>query len=237
MSRRAPAAAAALLLGIATSAVAQDERSLRSFFEGRSVTLNIDMPGTSDGVDIRADSSLPLDSRVYGERLKQNGTAIHARESATVTLVKIKGDHIEFQLSGGGYGTFGEDTSTSVHMPNVGPSARERELDRLINEEDEPRERRRLEEERDELRERRERQNRQIDADRAAAEARKREELDERRRRGGSRFNLTLPGIGAGRHQARGSDGRALRVRGFFVPGLSAGRDAGAVAQRPGRPR
>ena len=73
-----------------------------------------------------------MDFRVYGERLRQNGTAIHARESATVTLVKIKGDHIEFQLNGGGYGTFGDDTSTSVSMPNVGPSGRERELDRLI---------------------------------------------------------------------------------------------------------
>jgi hypothetical protein len=192
MSRRA--LIAALVLGLGTSVKAQDEGQLQSFFEGRRVTVTIDMPGTSDGVDVQADSSQPLDYHQYGQRLKQYGTAIHSRQSATVTLVKIKGDHIEFQLNGGGYGTFGDDTSTSVSIPYVQPSARERELDRLIKEEDDPHKRERLEHERDDLRERRERQNRRIDADRAVAEAHKREVLDERRRKGGARFNLRYRG-------------------------------------------
>jgi hypothetical protein len=186
--------AAALFLGLGTPVAAQDEGSLRSFFEGKRVLVSIDMPGTSDGIDVQADSSQPLDYRQYGQRLKQYGTAIHSRQSATVTLVKIKGDHIEIQLNGGGYGTFGDDTSTSVSIPYVQPSNRERELDRLIKEEDDSHKRRRLEDERDELRERRERQNRRIDADRAIAEAHKREVLDERRRKGGSRFNLRYQG-------------------------------------------
>jgi hypothetical protein len=193
MSRRV-LIAAALVLGLGTSAGAQDEATLRSFFEGRRIMVSIDMPGTSDGIDIQADSSQSLDYRQYGQRLKQYGTAIHSRQSATVTLVKIKGDHIEFQLNGGGYGTFGDDTSTSVSIPYVQPSSRERELDRLIREEEDSHKRRRLESERDELRERRERQNRRIDADRAIAEAHKREVLDERRRKGGSRFNLRFQG-------------------------------------------
>jgi hypothetical protein len=182
--------AATLVLGLGMPVGAQDEGLLRSFFEGRRVMVNIDMPGTSDGIDVQADSSQALDYREYGQRLKQYGTAIHSRQSATVTLVKIKGDHIEFQLNGGGYGTFGDDTSTSVSIPYVQPSSRERELDRLIREEDDSHKRQRLEKERDELRDRRERQNRRIDADRAVAEAHKRDVLDERRRKGGSRFNL-----------------------------------------------
>jgi hypothetical protein len=193
MSRRV-LIAAALMLGLGTPLGAQDEAALRSFFEGKRVMVSIDMPGTSDGIDVQADSSQSLDYRQYGERLKQYGTAIHSRQSATVTLVKIKGDHIEFQLNGGGYGTFGDDTSTSVSIPYVQPSNRERELDRLIKEEDDSHKRRRLEDERDELRERRERQNRRIDADRAIAEAHKREVVDERRRKGGSRFNLRYQG-------------------------------------------
>jgi hypothetical protein len=193
MSRRV-LMAAALFLGLGTPVGAQDESALRSFFEGKRVLVSIDMPGTSDGIDVQADSSQPLDYRQYGQRLKQYGTAIHSRQSATVTLVKIKGDHIEIQLNGGGYGTFGDDTSTSVSIPYVQPSNRERELDRLIKEEDDSHKRRRLEDERDELRERRERQNRRIDADRAIAEAHKREVVDERRRKGGSRFNLRYQG-------------------------------------------
>jgi hypothetical protein len=179
-----------LIAAIATPAAAQDEAALRSFFEGRRVVVAIDMPGTSDGVDVHADSSHPLDYQQYGERLKAYGTAIHARESATVTLVKVKKDLIEFQLGGGGFGTFGDDTSTSVHIPYVEPSKRERDLDRLIRDEDDKHRRRQLEEERDELRERRERANRRIDVERAVAETHKRELLAERRLAGGSRFNL-----------------------------------------------
>jgi hypothetical protein len=225
MSRRA--LIAALVLGLGTSVKAQDEGQLQSFFEGRRVTVTIDMPGTSDGVDVQADSSQPLDYHQYGQRLKQYGTAIHSRQSATVTLVKIKGDHIEFQLNGGGYGTFGDDTSTSVSIPYVQPSARERELDRLIKEEDDPHKRERLEHERDDLRERRERQNRRIDADRAVAEAHKREVLQ-----GRSPIQPSLPGFGAGWHQARGSDGGPGGVRRFLVSRLS---PAGTVrvGQRP----
>jgi hypothetical protein len=193
MSRRA-LVAVAFVLACGTPVAAQDEAVLRSFFEGRRVTLAIDMPGTSDGIDVQADSSRALDYRQYGERLKLYGTAIHSRQSATVTLVKIKGDHIEFQLNGGGYGTFADDTSTTVSIPYVEPTSRERELDRLIREEDDSHRRHRLENEREELRERRARQNRRIDAERAVAEAHKRELLDERRRKGGSRFNLRYRG-------------------------------------------
>src|SRR5215831_11251633 len=83
----------ALIVALAGSVAAQDEGTLRSFFEGRRVTLRIDMPGTSDGVDIHADSRHPIDYPQYRNDLKKYGTAIAAGETTTVTLVKIKKDH------------------------------------------------------------------------------------------------------------------------------------------------
>src|SRR5712692_9870776 len=115
-----------ITVAVAMPAAAQDEATLRSFFEGKRMALKIDMPGTSDGVDIRVDSSRPLDYGRYGDRLKEYGAAIRAGQSATVTLVKVKKDLIEFQLDGGGFGTFGDDTSTSVYIPHIDKSSREK---------------------------------------------------------------------------------------------------------------
>jgi hypothetical protein len=174
----------------ATPAFAQNESSLKSFFEGRRVTVTIDMPGTSDGVDVEADARQPIDYSKYRDNLKRYGTALRAGESVTVTLVKMKKDLIEFQLGGGGFGTFGDDTSTSVNMPDVKKSEREKELERLVKDEDDRDRRRRFERELDGLRDRRERENRRIAIERERAEDDKKERIAERRLRGGSRFNL-----------------------------------------------
>jgi hypothetical protein len=178
----------------AAPSAAQDEQALKSFFEGKRVTLKLDMPGSSDGVDLHVDSNRPLDYQQYGDRIRSFGTAIRSGESALVTLVKVKKDLIEFQLAGGGYGTFGEDTSTTVSMPLVERSKREIELEKAVREEDNPRERRELERELDELRDRRERENRRIEAARAEAEEQKRALLVQRRLSGGSRINLRYSG-------------------------------------------
>jgi hypothetical protein len=174
----------------ATPAFAQNESSLKSFFEGRRVTVTIDMPGTSDGVDIEADARQPVDYPKYRDNLKRYGTALRAGEAVTVTLVKMKKDLIEFQLGGGGFGTFGDDTSTSVNMPDVKKSEREKELERLVKDEDDRDRRRRFERELDDLRDRRGRENRRIAIERERAEDEKKERIAERRLRGGSRFNL-----------------------------------------------
>src|SRR3954447_11959614 len=185
----------------ATPAFAQNESSLKSFFEGRRVTVTIDMPGTSDGVDVEADARQPIDYPKYRDNLKRYGTALRAGEAVTVTLVKMKKDLIEFQLGGGGFGTFGDDTGTSVNMPDVKKSEREKELERLVKDEDDRDRRRRVEGEvdgapgrcardLDGLRDRRERENRRIAIERERAEDDKKERIAERRLRGGSRFNL-----------------------------------------------
>src|SRR5438067_5364382 len=97
---------AVALLASARPARAQNEAALRSFFEGKHVVLKIDMPGTSDGVDVRADAATAVDFRRLGDRLRTYGTVLHERESVTVTIVKVMKDLIEFQLNGGGFGSF-----------------------------------------------------------------------------------------------------------------------------------
>jgi hypothetical protein len=185
---------ASLLSMYAAPAVAQDESVLRSFFEGKRVTVTIDMPGTSDGVDLQVDSPRPLDYQRYRDRLKAYGSAIRADEPATVTLVKVKKDVIEFQLGGGGFGTFSDDSSTSVSIPLVQKSAREKSLEKQVKDEGNSRRRRDLERELDELRSRREAENRRIEALKVEAQERRKERIAEQRLRGGSRFNLHYDG-------------------------------------------
>ena len=179
-----------LLLALAGPAAAQDEAALKTYFEGRRVTLRMDMPGTSDGVDVRADARRAIDFGRYKDDLKRYGTAIRSGDSATVTLIKMKKDLIEFQLGGGGFGTFGDDTSTSVSLPHVDKSSRERDLEKRVKDEDDREKRPRLERDLDDLRDRRDRENRRIDAERVRLEEQKRERIAEERLRGGSRFNL-----------------------------------------------
>ncbi len=97
------AAACTVVLALAAPAAAQNEAALKSYFEGKRVTLRIDMPGTSDGVDVHADASRAIDFNHYKDDLKRYGTAIRAGDGILVTLVKVKKDLIEFQLGGGGF--------------------------------------------------------------------------------------------------------------------------------------
>ena len=180
----------ALMAAVTAPAAAQNEEALKASFEGHRVAVRIDMPGTQEGVDVHADARQALDLNDYRNNLKKYGIAIHAGQSAMVTLVKVKEDLIEFHLDGGGYGTFGDDTSTSVYMPLVEKSEREKELERKIKDESDRDKRREMEREFDELRDRRERENRRIEAEKTRAEAEKAALVAERRLHGGSRFNI-----------------------------------------------
>jgi hypothetical protein len=175
---------------VASPAAAQTEDALKTAFEGRRVTVRVDMPGTSDGVDIHGDAQHALDYKEYGDRLKRYGTAIRAGDSVTVTLVKMKKDLIEFQLAGGGFGTFADDTSTSVSIPDAKKTEREKDLERRIDDEQDRDRRRTMQHELDDLRDRRDRENRRIAAERERQSEAKRVRIAEQRLRGGSRFNL-----------------------------------------------
>src|SRR4030095_1161614 len=122
----------AVLFACGTLASAQDEAALKTAFERQRVTVRIDMPGSDDGVDVRVQtgivSSINLDLPRYRNDLKRSEPGIHAGDSAMVTLVKVKKDIIEFQLDGGGFGTFGDNTSTSSNIPLVEKTADRRTL-------------------------------------------------------------------------------------------------------------
>lgn len=179
-----------LLMALAAPAAAQSEAELKSAFEGRRVTLRIDLPGDSGGVDVHADAKRAIDFNKYKDALKRYGTAIHVGEAVVVTLVKVKKDLIEFQLGGGGFGTFGDDTSTSANLRVPEKTSRERDLEKRIKDEDDRDRRRRLERELDDLREGRERETARVMAERERIEEQKRERIAEQRLRAGSRFNI-----------------------------------------------
>jgi hypothetical protein len=169
---------------------ARDYTYLKDVFEGRRVTVRIDMPATSDGVNLHVDSRRPMDVNEYRNNLRRYGVAIRDGETAVVTLVKVKSDLIEFQLGGGGYGTFFDDTDTSADIPYVGKSDRERWLERAVRDETDRNRRRQLERELDALRDRRERENHRIRIERERISEYKQERLAFRRLQAGSRFNL-----------------------------------------------
>src|SRR5262245_38496962 len=173
--RHSIVAAIATLLTCAPAAFAQDEAALKSAFERQRVTVRIDMPGSDDGVDIRVQtgvvSGISMDLPRYRNDLKRYGTAIRAGDSAMVTLIKLKKDLIEFQLDGGGFGTFGDNTSTTSNIPLVEKSSREKTLEQQLKTEKDADRRRQLQSELDRLRDRREFENRRIQAEREGDEA------------------------------------------------------------------
>ena len=192
---RLPASVVLSLVLVPTLASAQNvakiEAALRSQFEGKAVTLRIDMPGTSEGVNVTVEK--PFDSREYGNRIRFYGIALRAGERVPVTQVKVKRDVIEFHLAGGGYGTFGDDTSTSANIPLVEKSNREKDLEKLVRDEKDATKKQAYQRELDDARRYRERENRRIEAERVIIENEKKRELARHRLEGGSRFNIRFP--------------------------------------------
>lgn len=169
---------------------AQDEAALRSYFEGRTVVVKVAMPATEAGIDVYPGAAQPVDYPELAKRMKKNGIAIQAGQSALVTKLKVKGNLIEFQLDGGGYGTAGDPTDATVWVESVPKTQREKDLEQAVKKETDPTLKRRLQGELDGLRSEREREDRRNRALAATATERKREYIQERRLQGGSRFNL-----------------------------------------------
>ena len=179
-----------LLGSIAQSAAAQSEERLRSFFEGSSVRVKLEMPGTSEGVDVYPERSQPIDFPRHAGRLKRYGTSIRRGEEVLVTKIRLKKDLIEFQLGGGGYGTFGDDTSPHVSVPVASKSEREKNLERDIPKTTDPVQLRKLREELDALKRARQREDTRNRTEAAQAQQVKEANIRQRRLEGGSRFNL-----------------------------------------------
>ena len=177
------------LLGAARPVFAQGEDQLRDAFEGRMVTVKLDMPATSKGVNIRPQERRALDLHEYADRLKDYGTALRAGTPVMVTKVRVKKDLIEFQLGGGGYGTFGDEQG-DVYVSTEGKSTREKNLERDLKNEKDPARRRAMQEELDRLRKERNTHNALVEATNAAAEAANKSRVREKAIAAGSRFNI-----------------------------------------------
>jgi hypothetical protein len=120
------------------------QSTLQSYFVGRQVKLQIDMPGTQQGVDLRVDRDDPMDWKSYSNRLKQFGPAIRSGDRATVTTLVVKKNLIEFQLDGGGFGTFWDDSSTNVTPYHVDKTSYEKQLESDLRNTTDPQRRRDL---------------------------------------------------------------------------------------------
>jgi hypothetical protein len=173
---------------------AQDAQSLSQFFEGKQVVVKIDMPGSQQGVDIFPQSGGMLDAKAYGKRMKSFPVALRNGDAVMVTLVKVKDKSIEFQLGGGGFGTAGDDTDTSVKFTPEPKSDREKDLENQISNTDDPDKKTDLQRELDYVRRRRERDDDRKKAMAEDAAREKKDQVDQNRMKGGSRFNLKYDG-------------------------------------------
>lgn len=180
---------ACFVLLVPTLILAQSESELKRFFEGKTVILKIDMPATSQGVEVYPLRQPSVNFEDYGKRLKKYGISLRSGESAIITKVKTKDKHIEFQLGGGGYGTFGDDMG-NVPSTNVEKTEREKNLEQAIKQEKDATKKKALQEEHDELKKQRELEERRL---RLEAEQQKKQNemmVREKASQSGSRFNI-----------------------------------------------
>lgn len=166
-----------------------NEAALRQYFEGRTVVVRIDMPASQKGVDIRPDSPQPFNPAEHSSRLGYFGVSLRPGDEVPVTKIKVKDDNIEFQLGGGGWGTWG-DTAGGTYIPPVTKSNREKDLEREIKRETDSDRRRRLQRELDDLRRDREREEARNRVVQEIADREKREREKDLALQKGSRFNI-----------------------------------------------
>ncbi|HUQ83733.1 MAG TPA: hypothetical protein VM076_21455 [Gemmatimonadaceae bacterium] len=227
---------AALVVAVATPLQAQNEAILRQAFEGKVVTVKIDMPATQRGVDVYPLDQMPVNFREVAERLKDNSTSLKIGQQVMITKVLVnKNSHIEFQLGGGGYGTFGDNTSTSVSHASQGETKAEKALRDSIKHAPGPTKRKQFEKELASVRGERERENARADAEAKQAQSVIEANLRAKRAESGSRFNVRYRnGIPA---DALTPDGlmRALAQYVDFGPGSGAVSSGGASSGSQGQ--
>ena len=181
--------AATFVTAAAAPALAQNEAALKDYFEGKSVRVKLDMPASQEGIDVYPDARRPLDFGVYSSRLKSYGIALKNGDSVMVTRIRVKEKLIEFQLGGGGYGTFGDDTG-NVTAPTASKTQREKDLEKAVKSETDAARKKRLQRELDDLRQDRAREDARNKSVAEAASEAKKERVATARLHAGSRFNI-----------------------------------------------
>jgi hypothetical protein len=171
---------------------AQNEAALRAAFEGKLVSVKIAMPGTSRGVEVLPQQQAAVNFRQVADRIKEFGTSLKIGDQVMVTKVVVKKDsHIEFQLGGGGYGTFGDSPGSERVWADVESESKlEKALKDSIKTAPGPTRRKQLEKELQNARTARERENDRARAEASQANAAHEANLRARRETSGSRFNI-----------------------------------------------
>jgi hypothetical protein len=178
-----------LTLAVAVPAFAQDQATLKKAFEGREVTVLMDMPATHKGVDLYLQREPEIEFADYAYRTKTFGIALRKEDRVMITTVKVNKKNIELHLGGGGYGTWSDDSGT-VSASYVGKSRREQDLEKERKNTTDPGRRRAIDRELSYLREDREREQRAAQREAEALTAIKQREVAVKRLDGGSRFNI-----------------------------------------------
>ena len=178
-----------LTLSCAPTLLAQSEDALRQYFEGRKVVVQIDMPASAKGVDVRPGTPQPLDMSEHSSRLGYYGVVLRPGDEVAVTRIKVKDDLIEVQLGGGGWGTFG-DSAGGTYIPPVTKSNREKDLEKQVKSETDRDRKRELERELDDVRRDREREEASTRVLQDIADKDKREREHGLAMGKGSRFNV-----------------------------------------------
>jgi hypothetical protein len=174
----------------ASSALAQGENALRAAFEGKTVTVKLDMPGTSRGVDVYPQEAIPVSFRVVADRTKDFTVSLKMGQQVMVTKIVVKRDLIEFQLGGGGYGTLGDNAGSDIWASTAGESKQERALRDSVKTAPNAAKKKTFERELNDLRSARERENTQARAQAAQANELREVNLRAKRSVSGSRFNI-----------------------------------------------
>jgi hypothetical protein len=182
-----------LLFLVPAALSAQSEAALRDFFEGRYVTVKMDMPATKDGVDVYPSNPRPVDLQRYARSIKAYGTALKKGDSVMVTLVKVKEKNIEFQLGGGGFGTLGDDTGQAAYPTSVSKTKREKELEQERKQVTDRERKKSIDRELNDLRNERSREEARLRAEAAQAEEARKARVRDQALGAGSRFNLRFP--------------------------------------------
>lgn len=170
-------------------AVAQNQAALEKAFEGREVTVLMDMPASHQGVDLYLQREPEMEFGEYARRVKAYGVSLRKDDRVMITTIKVNKKNIEIHLGGGGYGTWGDD-SGYVSPTYVGKSKRESDLEKERKNTTDAARRRAIDRELDYLREAREREERANKREAEALTAIKQREVASKRLDGGSRFNI-----------------------------------------------
>ncbi len=178
-----------LFITFASTAVAQDQATLERAFEGREVTVLMDMPATHKGIDLHLQREPELDFADYAYRTKTYGVALRKEDRVMITTIKVNKKNIELHLGGGGYGTWSDD-SGNVSAAYVGKSRREQDLEKERRRTSDDRRKRQIDRELGYLRDEREREQRSAQREAEALSAIKKGEIAVKRLDGGSRFNI-----------------------------------------------